>query len=110
MKLAELHKKEKELNASKIDLSLLYSMRGSYLEAEKLLQSIQSSSLDKELRYEYYSAYHQFWEYYSISSRGNDYAKQQFALYWISPACLINCCKLTYWQVKNSLQKQKNNF
>lgn len=110
MNLAELHKKEKELNASKIDLSLLYSMRGSYLEAEKLLQSIQSSSLDKELRYEYYSAYHQFWEYYSISSRGNDYAKQQFALYDDSLVQVMDKSSLSYKLLQANILASKKQF
>ena len=110
LELSTLHKRYYELTMSKIDLSLLCSMRGRYLEAERILQSINSSSLDKNLRAEYYSAYHQFWEYYSISSRDNVYAKKQFALYDDSLIHVMDCSSISYKILQANISANKKQF
>lgn len=110
LELSTLHHKSTELTRSKIDLSLLCSMRGRYLEAEKILQSINSCSLDKNLRAEYYSAYHQFWEYYSISSRDNAYAKKQFALYDDSLIHVMDHSSISYKILQANIAGNKKQY
>lgn len=48
----------RRLNESRISLSLLYSLSGSYLEAEKQLQKVDTLKLDHALRLDYYIACH----------------------------------------------------
>lgn len=110
LELAALHKKSSELSMSKIKLSLLCSMKGRYLEAEKILQNINSSSLDKNLRAEYYSAYHQFWEYYSISSRDNTYAQKQFALYDDSLIHVMDHSSISYKILQANILANKKKY
>ena len=110
LELAALYKKSSELSMSKMKLSLLCSMRGRYLEAEKILQSINSSSLDKNLHAEYYSAYHQFWEYYSISSRDNAYAKKQFALYDDSLIHVMDHSSISYKILQANILANKKQY
>ncbi|MDE6086278.1 MAG: hypothetical protein K2G40_07760 [Muribaculaceae bacterium] len=59
---------------SQLQQCMIYSMCGSYREAEAILQGISVSDIPVEMLANYYEAYSLFWNYYSLFAR---YPRQQ---------------------------------
>ena len=62
--IAQKIENETWVNDSKMNLALLYSVAGMYLDAERLLNSIDTKNLDHYLRVKYYDSRKQIFYYY----------------------------------------------
>lgn len=80
LELSELLKRPDLEYGAKIQQAYLYSSTGRYLEAEKILKSIQSNLLSKDLKELYYEFYYRLLEHYTTNSPGEFY-KQQIEVY-----------------------------
>lgn len=96
IELAAYHHLSGELNASRITLALLLSLKGVYMRAEHLLSSINRSALDSTQLYAYYSACHQFWECYLVSSGDESGARKQLQHYYDSLTQVMNKNEVIY--------------
>lgn len=68
---------QKELiDATLLQLPMLYSSSGLFRESEAILKSINSQNLSSELRPYYYDAYREFFEHYASDSNWDLYSKQ----------------------------------
>lgn len=54
---------------SRLRLACLYSSSGQSIEALRILESIRGDTLPRDLRYDYYHAYNQFYQHYAALSR-----------------------------------------
>lgn len=63
---------------SALRISLLYSMCGSFREAEGILTGMDKSRLNSELLALYYEAYACFWDYYSISAKYSEKSRRTY--------------------------------
>lgn len=61
---------------SNINLAKVYSYAGRLLESEKILTSLDSSKLPKDLLAEYYETYSRFYEHYGATSNQSKYYHQ----------------------------------
>lgn len=75
------------LDESKINLSMLYSVSGMYIDSEKLLNSINAASLPGWLLRNYYDSYKQLFYFYP----SNKASKENYEIYRDS---LLGCIEL----------------
>lgn len=92
--------------------SLIYSMCGSYKEAEAILQGISLSDLPSELLTLYYETYSCFWDYYSISARyslkqNHTYGDSLFAHLDPTSYSYKVKCAFIYVNAKDSLKAER---
>lgn len=62
--------------SSEINLASVYSYSGKFLESERILKSLDSHKLPKELLSHYYETYSRFYEHYAAISNQNSFYKQ----------------------------------
>lgn len=96
IKIAESIDNEIWVNDSKMNLSLLYSIAGMYLDSDRLLNSIDTKNLHGELRVKYYDIRKQLFYYYPASQL----SEKQYNIYRDSLLTLLdlesNFAKIIY--------------
>lgn len=96
IKIAESIDNEIWVNDSKMNLSLLYSIAGMYLDSDRLLNSIDIKNLHGELRVKYYDIRKQLFYYYPASQL----SEKQYNIYRDSLLTLLdlesNFAKIIY--------------
>lgn len=73
IEIAKSANKGEWVDDCKLNLSILYSVGGRYIEAEKLLESIQTNQLQNWLLIKYYESYKQLLYYYPKSEYSTQY-------------------------------------
>lgn len=84
--IAEELKNDNWLYDTKLNLSLLYSVAGMYLDAEKLLKSIHSQNLNGYLLEKYYDSYKQIFYFYP----NNAFSEENYNIYRDSLLALLD--------------------
>ena len=62
---------------AELQLAVSYAMHGMYLQSEQMLEKMNSQTLPKDLRAEYYNAYIQFLQYYLYTSDSQEDQQMQ---------------------------------
>ncbi|GAB1415939.1 DUF6377 domain-containing protein [Paludibacter sp.] len=103
--VAEKIEKEIWINDSKMNLSLLYSIAGMYLDSDRLLNSIDTKNLHRELKVKYYDTRKQLLYYYPA----NQLSEKQYNIYRDSLLALLdfesNFTKIIYSEKLIHLKK-----
>lgn len=103
--IAQKIENETWVNDSKMNLALLYSVAGMYLDAERLLNSIDTKNLDHYLRVKYYDSRKQIFNYYP----SNPLSEKNYTLYRDSLLALLdfesNFTKIIYSEKLIHLKK-----
>lgn len=87
---------QKELiDATLLQLPVLYSSSGLFRESEAILKSIDSGNLTPDLRPYYYEAYREFFEHYASDGNWNLYSRQ-VALYRDSLISVLDPSSIKY--------------
>lgn len=74
--LAEQLGNSESLEKTQLHLAWLYSTRGKYLEAKRLLDSINPKKKSKAFLADYYRIYNEFYSHYGLSNNDDAYYKQ----------------------------------
>jgi len=76
LKIAQELNQKELIDATLLQLPVLYSSSGLFRESEAILKSIDSKKLNPELLPYYYEAYKEFFEHYASDNNWNLYSKQ----------------------------------
>jgi hypothetical protein len=76
MQIAEIQENEVLKYNSQINLASAYSYSGKFLESQKILNTLNSKDIPKELLPQYYETFSRFYEHYAAVSNQNKYYQQ----------------------------------